>query len=209
MKEERFTKMTIEELEGLVEQKHRQSRAAQKEMMDILIYLKVSGRYKENKIYASSTFFTYIGDRFNMRKGTFYESQYAWTKFPEASKEYGVGLVSKVRNVCGIKKAPIVIQQVRDVQQACKTPLKREKIEKIIQSHAQPKKEKTITDWKAMYETEARLHGDTKIHLKTAMEKVRELEAQVARLKAAAQKYNDICRITERKMPVTGAAAQA
>ena len=135
MEKSKYEKTTIGDLERQVEEQNRLARGAQKEMIEILIYIKTSGRWKENKRYERATFNTYIFDRFSIRPGTFMEMQAAFVKFPEQSIEYGVGLVSRVIRECGRVKAKAVLNELDETKGKLKTELKRAKIEQIIQKH--------------------------------------------------------------------------
>lgn len=197
--EAKYSKATIGDLEAQVEEQNRLARGAQKEMIEILIYIKTSGRWKENKRYERATFNTYIEDRFNIRPGIYMEMQTAYVKFPKHTVEYGVGLVSKVMRVCGRRKAKAVLEKLDETKKQLKTELKRAKIEQIIQSNREkPKVEKKVIDWRAKYNAEVGAHDVTKLNLKAAMVRVKELEAQVARLKVTAERFTDIRAIIER-----------
>jgi len=192
-KQRLFDKMNITELEREVEDKLRESREFQFQMMEILIYLKTSGRYKENKRYENESFYTYIDDRFNIRKGTYMENQRAFTRYPEETKEYGVGLVAKVLRVCGTTRAKMALEKIEEARDTAKNELKRGKIEAIIDKYrVVPKEKKEKVDWKARYEHECRTHEETKNKLRVAMAKIKEQAEQIDRLKATAKKITDI-----------------
>jgi hypothetical protein len=195
-----YDKNTINELEVMVESKTKESRNAEKEQIEILFYLKTSGRYKENKRYERATFYDYIEDRFNIRRGTYDKNQLAYLKFPDASAEYGVGLVSKVITMCSAKHTPKVLGIIEDARKSAKRELNRAKIQSIIENNRiLPKIEKKVTDWKTMYEREAKAHESTKRELKKAIERIKELTDQNEKLKVSVGRYSDIQEIFEKK----------
>lgn len=194
-KNPKYDGMTISELESDVEKFHLSSREFQKEMFERLEYLRMTNRYKENLRYKTSSFWMYLEDRFTIRENTYRENVRAYSKFPEYTLEYGVGLVSKVNRVCGPMKVEKVMSEIRDMAANRKTPLSRGKMETIIKKHATPQIKKTITDWKAMYEAEKLAHDRTKEALKVAMKTVKERDEQIERLKVTAQKVTRIRKI--------------
>mgnify|MGYP003436705980 FL=1 len=159
----------------------------------------MSGRYKENKRYEKATFYNYINDRFNIRTNTYMEMQMAFIKFPKETREFGVGVVSRVMRDCGAVKVKSVLEKLNSAPEASKTILKRAKIEEIIQSNSKPKPiKKEITDWRLMYETELRNHEATKTKLHEALMTIRELNNQIKKLKMTAQRITDIRAIIEK-----------
>ena len=199
MEKNKFDKFSINELETKVEESAKDARDAQKMQIEVLFYLKVSGRYKENKRYEKSSFYNYIEDRFNIRQGTYMEMQVAFIKFPNETREFGVGVVARVMRDCGAVKAKSVFEKLNTEKERTLTTLKRAKIESIIQSNAKPKPiKKEITDWRLMYETESRAHEETKEKLKEAYSTIRKLQDQINKLKVTAQRITDIRTIIEK-----------
>jgi hypothetical protein len=199
MEKNKFDKFSLTELETKVEESAKDARDAQKMQIEVLFYLKVSGRYKENKRYEKATFYNYINDRFNIRTNTYMEMQMAFIKFPKETREFGVGVVSRVMRDCGAVKVKSVLEKLNSAQEASKTILKRAKIEGIIQSNSKPKPiKKEITDWRLMYETELRNHEATKTKLHEALMTIGELNNQIKKLKMTAQRITDIRAIIEK-----------
>jgi len=192
-----FAGLPISDLESYVDNCIVDARVAQKEMVEVLLYLKVTGRYKENKRYERATFYQYIEDRFNIRKGTYMEMQRAFAKFPQETVEFGVGLVSKVIRQCGPVRSGKVLADLLKAKETAKTELKRAKIEKIIQDNTTRRIKKSFTDWRAMYEAEAAAHQKTKDDLSAAYARINELEEQVVRLERTAERYSEIRRVFE------------
>ena len=180
-------KKKIEAIETEVERLNQSSREQLKEMYEILEYLRTTNRFKENKAYKKSSFWTYLQDRFAIREGTFRENSRAFLKHPQESVEYGVGLVAKVQRVCKPEKIKPVFEQIKTEQSKRKTPLNRQRIEEIIQSNAKKseKIQKTITDWQAMYNAEMIAHEQTRENLRDAMDTITMLKKQIERLKSA------------------------
>ena len=139
-KKENLNKMydgkKIEEIETEITGKHDLLIETQKDMIFALSSLKMTNRYKENPLYRESSFKEYLLGMFNMRENNFYEMERAFIQFPKEARLYGVGLVAKVRRKCGAKKERAVFAEIAIMQGTLKTPIKREKIESIIEKHA-------------------------------------------------------------------------
>ena len=191
MKKERdpnpLDKKPIAEIERIIESHKESSRQAQLKMYESLEYLRTTSRYKENKAYTKSTFWTYIEDRYNIRPTTYRESVKAYLKYPDEAVHYGVGLVSKVLRQCGPLKAKSVFDQL-----TAQNTMKRPEIEKIIAKNTSPSKiEKTYVDWRAMYEAEKAAHETTRAELNFAQKKINELTAQVRKMKPIVKRYHE------------------
>jgi len=182
-----YEKMSITELEESVKGKNEASLSAKKEMVEILIYLKTTSRFKENKTYAKSSFNHYIEDRFNIRPKTFYEMQKAFTRHPDETLHYGIGVVARIQRECGQKNAGKVLDEMKKTENKVKV-LKRKKIDDIIKQHSTPRPVKVISDWKARYEIEFRDHEETKKQLAAAWLTIKEQDEQIEKLKATIEK---------------------
>ena len=189
----KYDALTINDLEGKVEQAHILSRESQKDMYEVLEYLRMSGRFRENARYKKASFWEYLEDRFTIRQGTYRENVFAFAKFPEYAVEYGIGLVTKIGRVCGSKKIGKVFEEIARESASHKKSLNRASIEIIIQKQrATERIEKKITDWKAMYEHEKAAHDSTRESLKIAVATVKELNEQVDKLKRTAETFDKV-----------------
>jgi hypothetical protein len=196
----KYDGIPIQELETKIESLHVISRGSQKEIFEMLEYLRTTGRFRENPVYAKSTFWQYLDDRFTIRQGTYRENVLAFSRHPQAAISLGAGVIAKINRLCGSIKTKKVIDEIQAATLNRKTPLPRGKIEAIIRKNADPEKlkKKHITDWKAMYEHELATHDRTKEALRAAMARVKELESQVERLKLTANMVTSIREIVER-----------
>jgi len=196
-----FEKKKIEEIEKHLADLKTLSNDAMLEFYTGLKYLEKSKRYKENKRYKAASFWDYIEDQFQIRQGTYRENVRAFVSYPAESKEYGVGLVSKVMRVCKAEDGKKVFKEIEAKQDKRKTPVRRDEIEKIIQEYAkeEPKITKTTTDWRAMYEQEKIEHGRTRDALLLANKEIDELKKQVEKLKKSAAGFVDISRIVQKQ----------
>lgn len=193
--EARYSNMNISTLEDEVRNGMKDYREGLIKVTEILIYLKTTGRYKENKRYAREPFSVYLEDNFSIRPGTFQNQERAVLLFREESKEHGIGLVSKTLGMCGQQRAKIVFNEIESTEAKANKPLSRAKIEKIIEQHRDPRRKvkvKDIVDWKGMYETEKAAHDKTKEVLRMAKKRIEELEEQVGKLKQTAKVIHDI-----------------
>jgi hypothetical protein len=177
----KFTNMNIKELETHVETFVAFARSAHAEMVAVLLYLKTSGRYKENKTYERSTFYDYLSDRFGISKNAYMNMQRSYAKYPQETKELGSGIVCMALDICGPLKAKKALQKMIEIN--AKTKISRAKMLQIIRENAIPRIEKKNVDWRAMYEVEAAAHSETKNALRSAMAEINELQEQISRLK--------------------------
>lgn len=195
-----FDQMSIGELESKVDGCIKYTRSEQREMVEVLIYLKTSGRYKENKVYEQSSFYVYIEDRFCIRPGTYENMENAHVRFPTETVQWGTGLVSKVLKVCGSVRAKKTLEEMNEAVRTSKRGMRKAGIESIIEKNRTiPKTEKVKVNWHAKYENERKAHEETKIKLREAMKKIHEQGEQIERLKSTAKKITDIKEIVGRK----------
>ena len=190
----KFEKMTIIEIENEIKSKNILSLEARKESILALLYLKRSGRYKENKLYAKSSFKNYLLNFYNIREKTFNESARAFDKFPKESVKYGVGLVSKVKRKCGAKKEKEVLKEIKAADKKAKKPIERAKIDEIIYKHSKPEQAKG-PGYKTRYIEEARLHQITKTRYDEAIAELKAATDQIGKLKATIlklKKFKDL-----------------
>lgn len=174
-------KKSITQIEKSIKADNATAAEARKKAIEGLLYLRDSGRFKENKLYRKSSFENYLMGVFNIRYNTFLESARAFSKYPDESVRYGVGLISKVYRNCGAIKERRVIAEIAEADKKAKVPLKRDKIEAIIQKHAKPKPKKN--DYKAMYITEVAAHKRTKGQYTDAMKDLKAARNQIEKLK--------------------------
>ena len=186
----KYDAMGISVLESQVIKLFTMSRESQKEMYMILDYLRMTNRFRENTRYKKTSFWVYLEDRFTIREGTFRENVRAFTKFPEFAVEYGAGIINKIDKVCGAGRIGKVISEITKETTARKKPLNRASIETIIQKHKVERIEKIQIDWTAKFEQEAAAHIKTKEALRAALSTIKELDAQILKLKITAEKYN-------------------
>ncbi len=74
-----------------------------KKIIEGLQYLEVSKRYKENKVYSRASFKSYLDGEFNMPEGTYRELVKAYFRHPNETLKFGVGVVRKTTQLCGLK----------------------------------------------------------------------------------------------------------
>lgn len=195
---QKFEKVDIGTLEKMADDARSQSRIQQKEFVEILFYLRISKRWKENKRYAKSSFWIYIEDLFNMRRNTYMENERAFVKFANETVEYGVGLVAKIDRACKSTDVKKVFQEI-DKAKDGKMSLSRDKIEKIIDKHRDPEKAKPDRkDYKTLYIREVEAHQRTKDALKDALKQIEEMADQIRKLKETAKVIGAMRKVLER-----------
>jgi hypothetical protein len=200
--EKKFGKMNIGEIEGKIRKLSLMSKENQFEMYRYLEYLRMSERYKENPQYKKSSFWQYVQDMFNILQNTYRENVFAFFKFPEHTKQYGVGLITKIQRECGKLKVDTVIAEIKKEAELRKKPFPRNKIDEVILRYRSPDKKKPEkVDWKALYEHERIAHENTKKALKDAMMRIKELNEQIAKLKESAKKLHQIKTFIKEEIP--------
>ena len=181
----KFDSMSIYELESSVETSSRLAKEHQLDMYSTLEYLRMTCRYKENAAYSKASFWRYLEDRFLIKEKAYRDNVRVYTKFPEHALTYGPGVISRIDRICGSTKVEKVVSEIKRAITSRKKEPSCDVIDNIIASNRSTRKiEKTITDWKAMYEHENVAHLATKQLLKEANETIKVLNAQVVRLKA-------------------------
>jgi len=179
----KYDKMTIGQIEGEIKGHRHNSLEAMRESILALLYLKQTGRFKENKLYRKSNFENYLMGFHNTRLNTFMESARAFDKYPEESLQYGVGLVSKVFRACGAIKEKTVLDEIKAADKAAKNPIKRDKIDAIIQKYAKPTPP-AQPGYKTLYIAEMKAHERTKEQYQEAVKELKQAREQIEKLKA-------------------------
>ncbi len=202
MNEDNFKKMKIEELETLADSKKTCLMEARFLLLVILMYLKTSGRWKENKRYTKEGFEKYLWDRHSMRINTLNREYHIFVKFPNEAKEYGPGLINKVVDLCGAKAAPDVLGQIEQARKQNNGVIKSSKIEEIIQRNKRPEIAKVVNrpmpkaaverSWKEKYEAEVKAHEVTKMRLRASEEENKRKDERIEKLAAAVRKMEEI-----------------
>lgn len=189
----------IEEIEKEIKSNKVLSLKAKKGAILALLYLRNSGRYKENPMYWKSSFENYLLGFYNIKLNTFMEDARAFSKFEKESLKYGVGLVSKVERKCGQKKQKAVLAEIQKADKDLKKPIQKAKIETIIQKHAKPILPKN--DYKTMYLNEVRGHEITKQRYADATQELKKAKEQIEKLKAAVLELRPLRGMKEAIMP--------
>jgi hypothetical protein len=185
-----YAGMTIAAIEKLIKETRLAYYESQKQMYFALYYLKVSGRWKENKSYAKSSFEAYLNGMYNIRIKTFEENTHVFMNFDKEAERFGVGVVAKVKHDCGAKQERKVLDAIVAADDPSK-PINRSKIEAIIQKHKKQVVEKPVVpyiDWKNKYIVEFEAHKETKRLLAEAHEQIEKLKKTVLDL----QSYRDM-----------------
>lgn len=189
----------IEEIEKEIKSNKVLSLKAKKGAILALLYLRNSGRYKENPMYWKSSFENYLLGFYNIKLNTFMEDARAFSKFEKESLKYGVGLVSKVERKCGQKKQKTVLAEIQRADKDLKKPIQKAKIETIIQKHAKPILPKN--DYKTMYLNEVRGHEITKQRYADATQELKKAKEQIEKLKATVLELRPLRGMKEAIMP--------
>lgn len=194
-----FENQTIGQIEKEIKSDLEKSISARKDAYLILYYLKTSSRYKENPLYAKSSFKTYLEDVYTMRENSFNESVTAFLKYPKECKKYSVGVITKIRRECGSKKEKEVLKEIVKKAKSLKTPIKRSQIQTIIESHAKPKAEKKPA-YKTLYNNELRSHQATKERYAEAVKELKAAREQIEKLKVTILSFREVVEEKEVEM---------
>ncbi|MBC8438176.1 MAG: hypothetical protein H8D87_00615 [Deltaproteobacteria bacterium] len=200
----KYENQTIGQIEKQVKSDLEKSIDARKDAILTIYYLKTSSRYKENPLYAKSSFKVYLGDVYMMRENSFNESVTAFLNYPKESARWSVGLVSKVRRDCGAKKEKEVFKEIKQKEKDLKTPIKREQIQKIIESHTNPKvKGDKKPEYKTLYTNELRAHQATKERLTETINELKSARDQIEKLKITILSFRYVFEEERELEPVT------
>jgi hypothetical protein len=149
-----------------------QMKNMQREMVLGLFYMERTMRWREYPGYKTSSWERFLDDVFKMRTTTYRNMVFAFQSFPDEAKLYSVGLIIKIKETCGIERLPHVLREIKTADDSLTNPIKRERIEKIVQKYALPKapaKAEDITDWRQRYLAE----HDIRLALERENEKLR------------------------------------
>jgi hypothetical protein len=133
--DDRYGKKSIE----IVEQDAISAQSAaydiQKSFYEILYYLKLTGRYRENSRYKKAPWEIYLRDMFKMSAPTYRNMVEAFFSFPKESEELGPGLVTTIKQKCGKKNMAVVLAKVMKIPKKTRT---HPKIEEIVDNNLLP-----------------------------------------------------------------------
>ncbi len=101
-----------------------------KKIIEGLQYLEVSKRYKENRVYSKASFKSYLDGEFSMHESTYRELVKAYIRHPDETLKFGVGVVRKTAQLCGLKAKKVFAKMGKAKTHA--------QIERIIQKHRNP-----------------------------------------------------------------------
>jgi len=136
---------------------------------------------------------------YNIKIGTFLESAKAFNKHPKESVKYGVGLVSKISRICGAVKEKKVLDEINDADKKAKIPLKRDKIEAIIQKYAKPKPP-AKPGYKELYVNEMKRHQITKDRYLETVKELKDAKKQIEKLKTTILSFREVVKERELEM---------
>jgi len=187
----KYEKKTINQIEKEIKTNNSLSIEARKNSILALMYLRDSKRYKENPLYRKSSFENYLMGFYNIKIGTFLESARAFNKHPKESVKYGVGLVSKIGRVCGAVKEKTVLKEINDADKKAKIPLKRDKIESIIQKYAKLKPP-AKPGYKELYVNEMKRHQITKDRYNETIKELKAAKEQIEKLKVTILSFREV-----------------
>ena len=197
----KFEKKTIGQIEKEIKGNLEKSIEARKDAYLALNELKRSGRYKENPLYAKSSFKVYLEEVYTIKETSFTESVIAFKKYPNECKKLNVGVITKIRRVCGAKNASQVFKEIAAKEKTLKTPIKRGQIENIIEAHAKPRAEvKAKPDYQTLYNSERRAHQATKDMYTETIEELKAARNQIERLKTTILSFREV--VGERELEV-------
>ena len=182
MKKEDYDKMTIGDIEAEIKFHHSNSVEEKKKFIFGLQYLKHTGRFRENPVYKKSSFANYLLGEYNMRINSFEESARAFSKYPEESEKYGVGMIAKIRRQCGVKKEKEVIEEIKKTDNQIKARIRRDKIDEIIKRNSKKIPPQKAT-YKELYMTEKYMHERTLERYRDVLQQLKEANAQIQKLK--------------------------
>jgi len=191
-----FDQLTINNVEKRADFYKERSLGGRKDFIKTLYYLKHTSRFRENKVFKSSTFEQYVNTRHSLRLATFEREAWAFFKFPVASEHHGTGLINKIRTVCGSENVPKIIEKI----EALPKP-DMQKINKVINANEIPERKKRKADERtrptikslqsALDKAQGTIQAQT-IELKEAYARIKTLKATAESYK---EKYDNLLKV--------------
>jgi hypothetical protein len=132
--------LSLNVIEKETKEKQILSLEASKKTIFALRHLEVTGRWKENPVYRKSSFKEYLLGFHNIREDNYRDSFRAFDRFEKETMKYGIGIISKIFRECGTKKERQVLDEIQKAERKLKNPIKKDKIETIIQKYARRNK---------------------------------------------------------------------
>jgi len=133
---EKCSKKSLKSLENNIRVWIVANRELRTKLILTLDHIRDKERYKERKRYRNSSFFIYLEDIFNIRKGTFLKEREAVLRFPDESIRHGTGLVAKVITKCK-NNTKTVLQKIDEGSKKGKE-MSRRKIDELITKYTDP-----------------------------------------------------------------------
>jgi hypothetical protein len=181
---------TLKQIEDQIRENNKSAHESRAGVVEGLMYLRKTSRYKENPLYAKSSFERYLMGEFNMRLGTLLETASAYSNYPEESARYGVGLIAKVKKRCTPVAQRKVMDEIKATGKKLKKPITRDKIDFIIQKHAKPSPPAKET-YKELYVAEVEKNQKLTEKYNQAMNDLTAANRQIEKLKATILKMRD------------------
>lgn len=145
-----------------------------------LYYLEFNSRYKDNPVYATSTFRTYIRQMYMLPYVRYRKEIEALVNYPMECEKLGVGPVAEVRDKCGTCTAEALAEMVEAGNAA--------KFDQIINKYSRPKPPAKTRP--TIKELEAIIH-QREVTIQEMEVTIAELEEQVERLKVTVGRYKE------------------
>jgi len=183
---EKFGGQTIAAIEADLDRHHDQVRTGMQGFFAALYYLRRTGRFRENPVFAKATFDDYLAQRFFISRRQYDKVEWAFHKFPEEAARLGPQTVDLVRRKCGAKQAPRVLAEIKQLDTKSKKPVTIDRVYQVIDKHEIPKKPAPVVMGAADLR---RLLDQREETISFQRYKIQRLEKQVARLKNAVLKY--------------------
>lgn len=177
-----YDAMSIADLEVTARDANASQAASHKQFIGIMFYLEHTKRFKENPIYANSTFAAYVKAIYGLSFQTYERYRFAYFRYEKESDEFGAGTIMHIVNRTGREAVSDVIKDFRKEKK-----LNPGKMETIIEKYAKPrlkarKARPTYKDIERELIAEKKKNAELHKMLKARDE-------QIERLKATVRKY--------------------
>ena len=193
--EKKYKTMSISDLEMECQSCQGAEIAARKRFIEILGYLKITKRYRENVRFKQAAFGVYLEQKFYMSERKFNDEREAFNRYADRCQETSVATVVKI-----IKKVPVldhykVFDKIVRAKKKANGEISQYRVEKIIdQFTPTPKakpKGKTIQEYEAeIVDLKARLM-DAEATIKGQEEQIERLENTIAKYKGAQSRHSE------------------
>jgi len=197
----KYNALSITQIEHLFMKSKKTLAENDKAGVELLFYLELTKRYKENPRYKNSPFKVYLLDVFGIRYNAYYDKRIAYFNFEKEAMEHGTGLITRIKNKCGVGKLKTVLTEIKKKDSVLKKPIKREQIADIIHVYSKPVPEKKerldVKDFERRIDLSSQELNDAYRIIKAKDKQIIKLKGTIYELKKELERYQELYQAIE------------